>query len=77
MSKLGDLCEQTSVTETYHRRGSGGNAPSRQRLWGSRAKPPEAGRLFGKTSYFNSIESHSARVLQPFEKPKFLHLKTK
>ena len=29
ISKLGDECKQTSLTQTYHRRGSGGEAPSR------------------------------------------------
>ena len=53
MSKLGEVCEQTTATQTYYRRGLG-------------AKPPAAGRffvIFWKKSYANAIDdSHSARV---------------
>ena len=44
--------EKTSVTQMYHRRGSG-------------AKPLAVGQFFvisGKKSYFNVIESHFAHV---------------
>ena len=47
MSKLGDVCEQTRVTQRYHERGSGGGAPAAGGFVGLGASPPE-----GKTSDF-------------------------
>ena len=38
--------EKACVTQTYHRRGSGGRTPSRRRLWGFEGKTPSSGRFF-------------------------------
>ena len=50
MSKLEDVLSKLVFTQTYHRRGSG-------------SEYPEAKRFSEKTSYFNVIGIHSARVL--------------
>ena len=66
--------EQTSVSQTYHRRGSkeamgaGGEAPSRWEIFCN---------SLGKTSYFNAIGSQFTRVYNHFKKLDFLHVKVK
>ena len=68
---------QTSVSQTYHRRGS------KEAMGGLGAKHPATGRFFvifweklasnflGKTSYFNVIGSQFARVYNHFKKLDF------
>ena len=53
ISTLGDVYKQTSLTQTYHRRGSGGEAPSRWAIFCN---------FLEKKSYFNAIGSHFACV---------------
>ena len=58
-------CGVSLCTQTYHRRGSGGRAPSRRWLWGSGGKAPSRWAIFvsfWKKNYLNSIGSHFARV---------------
>ena len=63
MSELGEVCEWTSVTQTYHIRESGGGAPGRRRREGLKSKPLAAGRFFfEKQAILNAIEFDSARV---------------
>ena len=52
MSKVEDVCEQSSVSQTYHRRGCEGEAPSHWVVFCN----------FLKKSYFDAIGSHFARV---------------
>ena len=68
MSKLVDvLSKKVTAIQMYHKRGFGGRASSRRRLWGPGAKPPAAGQFFiiKKKSYFNTIGLHFARIQRP------------
>ena len=62
----------------YHRRGSGGGAPSRRWLWGSGGKTPSRWVIFvsfWKKKLFLSCWITFHTCLQPFERTRFLTLK--
>ena len=58
--QIGRRGEQTSLTQTYHRRGFGGGAAVGQFFIN----------FFGKNSYFNAVWITFGMFLEPFEKTK-------
>ena len=59
--KLGDVCKLTSLTQTYRRRGSGGEASSRWVIFCN----------FLEKTYCNAIGSHFVCVQNHLKEPNF------
>ena len=63
------------MTQMYHRRGFGGGAPSRRRLWGSGGEAPSRWAIFcnflEKKAILMPLD-HISQCSKPFENTRFL-----